>query len=90
VYNEKRIFYAVIWVYRQTKEKNMRFMGHRIGMRDLYPPPLSVNRQVTPMVDLIQQKECDIHYTVEQLKETKLFRGGGGGNLLARWAYQQN
>ena len=49
-------------------------MGPRIGMGDLPPPP-AVNRQVTPMVELIQQKECDIYYTVEQLKETKLFFG---------------
>jgi len=28
------------------------------------------------MVDLIQQKECDIHYTVEQLKVKKSFFGG--------------
>jgi hypothetical protein len=43
----------------KTKEKNMRFMEPRTGMGDL---PSPVNKKVTPMVELIQHKECDIHY----------------------------
>jgi hypothetical protein len=53
---------------KTDKRENMRFMEPRIGMADL-PSPL-VNRKVKPMVELIQQKECDIHYAVEQLKES--------------------
>jgi hypothetical protein len=34
-------------------KKNKRFMRPKIGMGDLPPPP--VNKQVTPMVQLIQQ-----------------------------------
>jgi hypothetical protein len=35
----------------------MPFMRPKIGMGNLPPPP--VNKQVTPMVELIQQKEYD-------------------------------